>query len=67
MDKAVFFSHLRQRNSGVFGTSLSQAQVEGTEAVLNECIAQRADTAQAAYILATAYGETGGKMQPQRS
>ena len=66
MNKANFYKSLRRRNSGVFGTSLSQAQVEGLEATLSECAAQGADLPQTAYILATAYGETGGKMQPQR-
>ena len=66
MNKADFFTHLRKRNSGLFGTSLSQGQVEGCDAILGECRKMRADLAQAAYILATAYGETGGKMQPRR-
>lgn len=61
---AAFFTALRRRESGVFGTSLSQAQVDGCEGVLAECIALRLDLGQAAYVLATAYGETGGKMQP---
>lgn len=66
MDKAAFFAHLRKRESGVFGTSLSKAQVVGVEAIVDECRAAGADLGQAAYILATAYGETGGKMQPVR-
>lgn len=64
MNKQAFFAALRKRDSGLFGTSLSQAQVDGLEAVLHECILWKADLPQAAYILATAYGETGGKMQP---
>lgn len=66
MRRDVFYKSLRRRNSGVFGTSLSQKQVDGCEAILNACIAEGADLAQAAYILATGYGETGGKMQPVR-
>ena len=66
MDEAAFFKSLRARNSGVFGTSLSKGQVMGVQAVVAECVAQGADLPQTAYILATAYGETGGKMQPQR-
>lgn len=66
MDKAAFFSSLRQRNSGVFGTSLTRAQVAGCEAVLDECARQKADLGQTAYVLATTYGETGGAMQPRR-
>jgi len=66
MNRSVFFANLRARGSGVFGSSLSQAQVVGVEAILDECIAQGADLGQAAYILATPYGETGGKMQAVR-
>ena len=29
MNKSDFYAALRRRNSGVFGTSLSQAQVDG--------------------------------------
>lgn len=65
MDRSAFYTSLRRRDSGVFGSSLSQKQVEGTEAMLDECIRVGADLGQAAYILATNYGETGGKMQPQ--
>tara|TARA_R110002051_G_scaffold325869_1_gene432677 strand:+ start:27770 stop:28570 length:801 start_codon:yes stop_codon:yes gene_type:complete len=66
MNKATFFKNIRKRNSGIFGTSLSQAQVDGTDAILDECMSQGADIGQTAYILATAYGETGGKMRPVR-
>lgn len=41
-------------------------QVNGVEAVLKECIKRGADIPQTAYILATAHGETGGRMQPAR-
>lgn len=66
LNRAAFFSHLRKRDSGVFGTSLSSAQVGGVEAVLDECERQGADLGQTAYILATGYGETGGRMQSVR-
>jgi len=66
MNRAKLFKTLRSRNSGLFGTSLMQGQVAGVEAILDECIRQGADLGQAAYILATAYGETGGKMQAVR-
>ncbi|WP_082550011.1 hypothetical protein [Mesorhizobium sp. Root157] len=64
MDRAKFFAGLRSRDSGVFGTSLSQKQVTGTEAILDE--AQRRGTRLPclAYILATAYHETAHTMQP---
>lgn len=66
MDRQAFFAALRKRDSGVFGTSLSPGQVVGTESILDECLRMRADLGQAAYILATGYGETGGRMQPVR-
>ena len=66
MNRADFYKSLRRRNSGVFGTSLSKRQVEGTEALLDECQKLGADLGQTAYILATAYGETGGKMRAVR-
>ncbi|MEM9700234.1 MAG: hypothetical protein AAF943_15755 [Pseudomonadota bacterium] len=65
MDRKTFFAELRKRESGVFGTSLTQGQVEGCEAILNECVRQGADLGQAAYILATAYGESAFSMQPK--
>lgn len=64
MKREAFYSALRRRESGVFGTSLTHGQVDGCEAILDECQAQGADLGQAAYTLGTAYGETGGKMQP---
>lgn len=66
MNRAAFFASLRSRTSGVFGTSLKKTQVEGIEAILND--AERRDTPlkHLAYILATPYLETGGKMQPIR-
>lgn len=63
---AEFYKSLRRRESGVFGTSLSQAQVDGIDAIIAECRKQGADLGQTSYILATAYGETGGKMRPVR-
>ena len=36
MNRPAFYASVRQRASGVFGTSLSQAQVEGCEAILDE-------------------------------
>lgn len=66
MNRSAFYAELRKRDSGLFGTSLSQSQVEGVEAVLDE--AERRDTPlnDLAYILATDYHETGRKMQPVR-
>ncbi|WP_377299714.1 hypothetical protein [Rhizobium sp. SGZ-381] len=64
MDKAAFFASLRSRTSGVFGTSLSAAQVQGIEAILDESERRGTPLKHLAYILATVYHETGAKMQP---
>lgn len=67
MDKAKFYASLRSRNSGVFGTSLSQGQVSGIEGILEAFTSHgdaKADTL--AYALATAYHETGARMVPVR-
>jgi hypothetical protein len=66
MDKAKFFAGLRSRDSGVFGTSLSQPQVEGTARIVDEGQNRGMQLRQLAYVLATAYHETGAKMQPVR-
>jgi len=66
MDKAKFFAGLRSRDSGVFGTSLSQPQVEGTARIVDEGQNRGMPLRQLAYVLATAYHETGAKMQPVR-
>ena len=62
MNRSKFYASLRQRNSGVFGTSLSPRQVKGVDAILDACEAAGATLFQTAYILATPYGETGGRM-----
>lgn len=64
MNKAQFFDTIKA--TGIFGSSLSDGEVSGCEAIIDECMAQRATLEQAAYILATAHGETGGRMQPIR-
>ncbi len=63
MDRAKFFAGLRSRDSGVFGTSLSQAQVDGTEAILDACIRHNVtDPHHVANVLAQVYHETGAHM-----
>lgn len=64
MDRSRFYAALRSRDSGVFGTSLSQKQVAGTEAILNEAEKRGTRLPCLAYILATAYHETAHTMQP---
>lgn len=64
MNRAAFYAALRQRASGVFGTSLSAKQVEGVEAILDEAARRGTSVFHLAAILAEAYHETGGQMQP---
>lgn len=66
MNRADFYAALRRRDSGVFGTSLTQGQVRGMDAILDEAEARETPLRHLAYILATAYLETGGRMQPVR-
>jgi hypothetical protein len=64
MDRAIFFAKARAR---LFGGALSQPQVEGLDALLDECAARGlADARCVAYVLATACHETGHAMQPVR-
>ena len=66
MNRAAFYASVRSSTSGVFGTSLSSSQVEGIEAILDEAERRGTPLRHLAYILATPYLETGGKMQPIR-
>lgn len=62
MDRARFYSELRKSNV-LFGRSLSQKQVEVMEAILDHTLALPG--AHVAYIMATAYHETGApRMTP---
>jgi len=67
MDRSKFYAALRRRGSTVFGTSISQQQVEGIEGILDAFATHgdgRAKTL--AYALATAKHETGSRMVPVR-
>jgi predicted chitinase len=64
MNREAFYAALRRRDSGVFGTSLRQTQVEGMEAILAASAGLPLPCV--AYILATAYHETAYTMQPVR-
>lgn len=67
MNKQAFYAALRSRNSGIFGTSLGQRQVDGIEGLLAAFATHgdgKRDTL--AYGLATAYHETGARMVPVR-
>jgi putative chitinase len=56
MNKPAFYAALR-KSKAVFGTSLSQAQVDVLNAILDQCKGMPAP--HVAYIMATAYHETG--------
>ena len=64
MNRAAFYASLRQRSSTVFGTSLSQGQVNGCETLLSEGESRGSRLPCLAYVLATAYHETAHTMQP---
>lgn len=64
MDRSRFYAALRSSTSGVFGTSLSQSQVDGVNVILDEAQRVGLPLRQLAYVLATPYHETGRKMQP---
>jgi hypothetical protein len=64
MNRAAFYASVRRRTSGIFGTSLSQGQVNGCEAILNEAEKQGTPLRFLAYMLATSYHETGATMKP---
>jgi hypothetical protein len=61
MNRSQFFASVR---TSLFGGSLSQSQVEGMEAVLNEAGQGAIDPRWLAYMLATAFHETARTMQP---
>lgn len=66
-DAAKFYAYLRSKNCALFGSSLSQNQVNGMEGILAAFAAEGdASPHSLAYILATAYHETGRKMIPVR-
>ncbi|MCT7378175.1 hypothetical protein [Chelativorans salis] len=64
MNRSRFDAAERRRESGVFGTSLSQGQVEGLEAVLNEASRRHTPLNDLGYKLASDYSETAHTMQP---
>lgn len=65
MNREKFYTALRRKNTGVFGTRLSQRQVEGMENLLDVWENDfNGPIDQLAYNLATAYHETAHTMQP---
>lgn len=67
MDRSKFYAALRRLDSGVFGTSLSQRQVDGVNGIL-AAFEEVGDGRRAtlAHALGTAYHETGARMVPVR-
>lgn len=63
MNKTTFFAYARR---APFGGRLDTKQIAGLEAVLAEAVRRRTPDQHLAYMLATAFHETGGKMQPLR-
>lgn len=66
MNRSAFYASVRSRASGIFGTSISQPQVEGVEAILDEAERRGTPLRHLAYILATAYHESAHTMQAVR-
>lgn len=64
MNRSAFYASARQRASGIFGTCLSQAQVNGVEAMLDEAEKQGTALFHLSAMFGEAYHETGGRMQP---
>lgn len=63
MNRAKFFNLCRESNA-IFTSSLKHAQVAGIEAILDYAESKGVPLSHLAYALATAYGETGGRMRP---
>lgn len=64
-DRDAFYSELRKARTKLFGTRLSQANVDGVNAILDSCLRNGVkDVNHVANILAQVYHETGGYMSP---
>ncbi|MDX1222684.1 hypothetical protein GOL85_13225 [Sinorhizobium medicae] len=61
MNRSSFFEAAR---SGVFAGKLSQSQVDGLNAILDEAGKRGTPVQHLSYILASAHHETGGRFQP---
>ena len=62
MTTAAFYDAIRP----LFGGRMKQSQVDGVNAILEACMDERLPRQQTAYVLATAFHETGGRMEPVR-
>lgn len=66
MNRTAFYAALRSRGNTLFGTSLSQGQVNSLELMLTEGQKRGVPLKQLSYIMATALHEVGPKLQPIR-
>ena len=64
MNREAFYAYLRSKEVGPFGTSLSQRQVDGIEALLDAGVASNLPIAHMANVLSQVHHETGGGMYP---
>lgn len=65
MDRKAFYSALRKRDSGLFGSSLSQGQVATLDLMLDEGERRGLPLTHLAYVMATPYHEVGSNLQPK--
>lgn len=61
-DPAAFYDYIRKEK--LYGPTISQSELEGTQEILLDCAKAGWPIAYVAYALATAYHETAGTMQP---
>lgn len=66
MDKVQFYTALKRKDSGVFGTRLSTKQVETIDVIIDEAAKRGLPLRDLAYVLATTRHEVGPSMQPIR-
>lgn len=67
MKRAVFYDFIRSSVSGIFRGRLSRQQVRSTDAILDAFVQfGNGKSKSLAYALATAYHETGTRMEPVR-
>ena len=67
IDRKKFYEEVKKGTLGLFSGSLTQKQVDGFEAILNEWeLSGYTDTRWLAYILATTHHETNKTFQPVR-
>jgi len=58
-DKSRFYAALKRKDSGVFGTRLSQKQVDSLNVIVDEAARRDLPLRDLAYALATTYHEVG--------